>query len=236
MNWWQELRIGGKPALALRPEPPAGPGLLFLHDARGTPPDDIPGWTAQLLQRRWSCLAPAAGCSWWLQRPCSAFDDHISPEEHILNHLLPFLAEHWKVRPPRLAVVGMGMGGQGAVRLALRHPELFPIAASIDGAMDLDEAWGWRTPLDEIYPTREAARRDSALMHLQEHAWPEQLWFACASSSFWYRGNDRLQEKLLAHGVPHIAVLDRDDPVEAYVPALFQFLDEAFTRGTRRLL
>lgn len=233
---WLEIQIGGKPALALEPAQAVGPVLLFLHDARGTPPDAIAGLTDQLLQRRWCCLAPAAGCSWWLQHRCEAFDPQISPEEHLLQRVLPWLGQHWNASPHRLALFGIGMGGQGAIRLALRHPEHFPIAASIDGALDLQEAWGHGTPLDAVYPNREAARRDSALMHLQQSRWPEELWFACAPSSYWYRGNDRLQEKLLAYGVPHTAILHREEQPEGFIPDLFEYLAGAFARLSRRLL
>jgi S-formylglutathione hydrolase len=234
---WQEVVIGGKPALCTEPSSPlASPTILFLHDARATPPDAIPGWTESLVQRRWRCLAPAAGCSWWLQHPIPAFDPTISPEEHLLNAVLPWMQQQWQVTPQRLAVVGFGMGGQGAIRLAFRHPALFPVAASIDGAMDLQDAWGCGTPLDDIYPSREAARRDSALMHLKSTAWPEFLFLACSPDSYWYRGNDRLQEKLLAHGVPHQALLDQPRSPESFLPDLFAFLDRAFAQLSRRLI
>jgi S-formylglutathione hydrolase len=233
---WFDLVIEGKPARVWEPQEPLSPVILYLHDARGTPPDAIAGWTELLTRYRWRCLAPAGGCSWWLQHRTPAFDPQISPEAYLLDVVLPWMQEHWQVTPQRLAVVGFGMGGQGAIRLALRHPTMFPVAASIDGAMDLQDAWGWGTPLDAIYSSPEAARRDSALMHLQSHAWPEFLFLACSPDSYWYRGNDRLQEKLLAHGVPHRAILHQEQAPEYFLPDLFAFLDDAFTQLSRRLL
>ncbi|MCS7022883.1 MAG: alpha/beta hydrolase-fold protein [Gemmataceae bacterium] len=237
MAWqWRELEIGGKPAVAGEPGQPVGPVILYLHDARGTPPDALAGLTELLQQYRWRCLAPAAGCSWWLQHPCSAFDPELSPEEHLLSRVLPWLEQHWQVTARQWALVGVGMGGQGAIRLGLRHPHRFPIVASIDGALDLQQAWGFGTPLDTIYPTPEAARRDSALMHLHPTDWPEYLWLACSPDSYWYRGNDRLHEKLQAHGVPHTAVLEQELPPEGFLPPLFAYLHTAFQHLSRRLL
>ena len=36
-------------------------------------------------------------------------------------------------------VAGLSMGGYGALKLALTHPERFAAAASLSGALDLDE-------------------------------------------------------------------------------------------------
>jgi pimeloyl-ACP methyl ester carboxylesterase len=233
---WFDVIIGGKPARVWDSEQPLPPVILFLHDARGTPPDAIGGFTELLVRYRWCCLAPAGGCSWWLQHICADFDPQISPETHVMERIVPWMQQRWQVQPQRLAIVGVGMGGQGAVRLGLRHPDQFPIVGSIDGALDLQDAWGYGTPLDTMYPNAEAARRDSAIMHLQERQWPEAIWLACSPGSFWYRGNDRLHEKLTAHGVPHQAILHQERSPEEFLPDLFGFLHDKFVQLSRRLL
>ncbi len=123
------------------------------------------------------------------------------------------------------------MGGQGAVRLGFRHPELFPVVASIAGAFDFHERYGRGTPLDEMYPSREHARQDTAVLHIHGHDWPPHIWFACSPASQWYRGNDRLHEKLAAIGVPHTADLD----TSAGVGPMLAFVLAALDRESRRL-
>ena len=125
----------------------------------------------------------------------------------------------------------MGRGGQGAVRLALRHPALFPVAGSIDGAFDFHEHFGRGTSLDELYPGREHARQDTAILHVDGHNWPPHLYFACSPTSEWHRGNDRLHEKLAAMGVPHTAALDSPGDLGL----LLTFVAGALERESRRL-
>jgi len=54
-------------------------------------------------------------------------------EDHLVRELVPWVDRLYPVRPGRRAVVGKSSGGFGALRLAMRHPELFPVAASISG-------------------------------------------------------------------------------------------------------
>ena len=42
-------------------------------------------------------------------------------------------------RPEDTYVAGLSMGGYGAMKLALTHPERYAAAASLSGALDLDE-------------------------------------------------------------------------------------------------
>jgi S-formylglutathione hydrolase len=123
------------------------------------------------------------------------------------------------------------MGGQGAVRLGLRHPERFPIVASLDGAFDFHEHHSRGTPLDDLYTTREQARQDTAILHIHGHDWPPHIWFACSPASQWYRGNDRLHEKLAAMGVPHTAELDMTSDIKS----LLLFIATALAAESRRL-
>ena len=115
--------------------------------------------------------------------------------------------------------------------MALRRPRLFPVAASLDGAFDFHEHFGRGTSLDELYPSREHARQDTAILQVQAHEWPPHLYFACSPASEWYRGNDRLSEKLTAMGVPHRAELDSAGDLNAL--AAFVAAGLARERSTR---
>ena len=88
--------------------------------------------------------------------------------------------------------------------LAFKHPRLFPVAAAISPALDYHELYGQGTPLDEMYDSKEQCRQDTALMHVPPFDPPPHLFFCIdPDDRLWYRGNDRLHEKLGALGVPH---------------------------------
>lgn len=54
-------------------------------------------------------------------------------EDHVAHELTAFVDEHYPTLPGRRGVVGKSSGGFGAMHLAMRHPDLFPVAASISG-------------------------------------------------------------------------------------------------------
>ena len=117
-----------------------------------------------------------------------------------MQHVLPWAAT--QVVPVR-AVVGVGMGGQGALRLAFRYPERFAAVASWNGVLDFHERFGRGSELDDMYERREQARQDTAVLHLRSGATPTFIDVRCDPAHEGFRGNDRLHEKLNALGVPH---------------------------------
>jgi S-formylglutathione hydrolase len=219
---WQSTTIAGRPADLIEPTRPALGAVIWLRDETG----ELPGELAGLLERdRLRCIAPQARGAWWLDRVEPAFDPVIPPERYLIDHVVPWLGTR------AVAVAGAGRGGQGAVRAALRHPKLFPVAASQDGAFDFHEHFGRGTSLDELYSGREQARQDTAILQIDAHDWPPHLYFACAPESEWYRGNDRLHEKLAAMGVPHTAELDAPGDLATLVA----FVAGGLERESRRL-
>ena len=148
----------------------------------------------------------------------------------------------WRLGPRAVALCGVEMGGQGAVRLAFKHPERFPVAASVAGAFDCQDWYGRGTPLDEMYESRERCRLDTAVLNIDGHDWPRHLWFCCSpDDAACYRGNDRLHEKLTAIGVPHAADLDaRAKPgaryVEQMTSGMLAFVAAALAKESKRLM
>jgi S-formylglutathione hydrolase len=230
---WMRHHIADKPADAFEPLNPLPFTLIWLHDESGESPAARPAFTAELGTRRLRCVAPHGGRSWWLDRVCPEFDTAVTAERHLTHQVVPWIEETFGTRA--VALAGTGMGGQGAVRLGFRHPKQFPIVASADGAFDFHERHGQGTPLDAMYPTREHARQDTAILHIDAHDWPPHIWFACSPTSEWYRGNDRLAEKLRAIGVPHTADLDAPADPRQLIAPLLDFVVAALERQSRRL-
>jgi S-formylglutathione hydrolase len=121
--------------------------------------------------------------------------------KYVLEDVVPWARVRFGVSG--IGVTGVGAGGQGALRLAFDRPDLFRVVTSLSGAIDHYEVYGQGTSLDEMYPSKEHCRQDGAILHVQPHDWPPYLWFSCDPNSYWFRGNDRLHEKLTALGVPH---------------------------------
>jgi pimeloyl-ACP methyl ester carboxylesterase len=242
---WQSVVIANKSVDIFHPPGSAVPryAILYLHPLGGELPGEDPTFTEELARRGWACCAPYGGQCWWLDRLVPEFDAERTPEAFLLDVVLPWMQERWQLSPQRIAVAGISMGGQGAVRLGFRHPDRCPIVASIAGAFDFHEYYGLGTPLDTIYPDRERCRQDTAILQLNPQRVPAHIWFACdPADPIWYRGNDRLHEKLQAYGLPHQADLTTTagghtwDYFEAMTPVMFRFVAEAFQRESRRLL
>lgn len=203
---WTRTDIAGKPADVF--DPPDGRprfGLLYLHPVGGESPADNAAYTAELARHRLGCVAPRGARSWWADRICPEFDPQVTAERHLLDAVVPWMADRWELGPRAVGALGISMGGQAAVKLGLKYPDRFPAVASVAGAFDYHERWGQGSPLDDMYDSRERCRQDTAVLHLDPHRWPPHLWFACdPADAEWFRGNDRLDEKLTAYGVPHV--------------------------------
>jgi enterochelin esterase-like enzyme len=231
---WSRIAIAGKPADLFEPPNPLPFALIYLHSESGETPATNALITDELRSRRLRCIAPLTSRSWWVDRICPEFDLQITAERHVRENVVPWLESTWKCGKRSIGMGGVGMGGQGAIRLGFKYPEQFPIVASVAGALDFHERYGQGTPLDDMYSSREQCRQDTAILHIPPHDWP-QLWFACAPSDFWYRGNDRLHEKLIALGVPHTAELDASIKEDRLIPQMLTFIISAIERESRRL-
>jgi S-formylglutathione hydrolase FrmB len=59
-------------------------------------------------------------------------------ETYVIDQLIPLIDAHFRTvrRRSQRAVMGVSMGGYGAMMVAARHPDLFGAAASLSGAVD----------------------------------------------------------------------------------------------------
>jgi pimeloyl-ACP methyl ester carboxylesterase len=201
---WSVVEIAGKPADVY--EPAGGPrfGVLYLHPLGLEMLRDNPVFTSLFAELRLGCIAPHGGRSWWADRICPEFDPKITPERHLLEHVLPYFPARWGISPPGIGLLGISMGGQAALRLAFKYPQRFSVVAGISSALDHHEWYGRGLALDEMYDSKEQCRQDTALLHVHPSHHPAHLFFCIdPDDRDWYRGNDRLHEKLAALGIEH---------------------------------
>src|ERR1700728_3951765 len=97
---------------------------------------------------------------------------------HLSANILPYAESRWKIRPPSLALLGTSMGGQGALRLAFRHADKFPVVVAMSPAIDFQIRWREGDEvLRTIYDAAESARQDTATLHVHPLYWPRHIWF-----------------------------------------------------------
>ena len=202
---WSVAEIAGKPAevyerVAARPRF----GVLFLHDAPGESPRGHAPFTRLFDELALACVCPLAPHSWWTDRVYPPFDPALTAERHLLDNVLPYFGERWNLGPRAVGLLGIGMGGQGALRLAFKHAGRFPVVAAIAPSLDYHEYYGGGSSLDSLYDSKEQCRQDTAVMHVPPHDYPPHIFFCSdPGDAYWHRGSDRLHEKLTALGVPH---------------------------------
>ena len=173
----------------------------------------------------------------------ASFDPTMTAERFIVECVAPEAVDAWQLCAAQIGVFGISMGGQGALRIAFKHSALFPVVAGIASAIDYHQYYGQGTPLDEMYASKEQVRQDTALMHIHPSEQPRHIFFCCdPDDSEWFRGNDRLHEKLMALGVAHECDLETRAGGHTWqyydhvAERVLRFLVAALEQESRRLL
>jgi len=206
---WEKALIGDKPADVFEPSNRRPRfGILFLHDLDGRTLRDDATFTQLLEAEALACVCPFGDQAWWTDRICPEFDPQATAESYVVNRVLPFLKEKWRLETKSIGLLGVGMGGQGALRLAFKNPQSFPVVAAISPIIEYQELYGRGTPLDGMYDSKEQCRQDTAILHLHPTQYPPHIFYCIGPDDPWYRGSDRLSEKMNALGVPHTLMVD----------------------------
>jgi len=138
--------------------------------------------------------------------------------------------------------LGVSMGGQGALRLAYRFPNQFPVVAALAPAIDFHTWHGRGLPLDEMYVTAEAARQDTATLLLHPLNWPRHQLLMCdPGDGDWFEGTQRLASKLYSTGIPFESDFETRHGGHSWeyfnhvAPRVMQYLVESLEQESRRL-
>ena len=141
-------------------------------------------------------------------------------ESYILSELIPDVEKRFRVSTQRegRAIAGLSMGGYGAMKFGLKHPEMFAMAASMSGAFgaaswtekDLKDPGVIRDSLLQTFgapdsPTRAAndvfklAREVSA----KKIAPLPYFYFDCGTEDFLFGNNRELASLFVELKIPH---------------------------------
>lgn len=143
-------------------------------------------------------ICPDGGISGWRNR-----SSHERYEDFVVSDLVAHVAATFHVRPGRAAIGGLSMGGGGAIRLGLKHPDLFcSIWAHSSGLGDRarllqDGATEEEAAADDVYAIAER------LLASPPPAGLPRLSFDCGLDDGLLERNRDFRRHLEAIGFPH---------------------------------
>jgi putative tributyrin esterase len=186
------------------------PVLYLLHGWNGNPQ----GWltetklTEYAARYRLIIVLPEGDNGWYTDSATVVTDKY---ESYILQELIPDVERRFRALSDRngRAVAGLSMGGYGALKFGLKHPDLFVFAASISGAFDAplrtDDASIMRTFGDADNP----ARAGNDLFKLVGNLTDEKVvalpyfYLNCGTEDPWLKVNRRLADLFSERKIAH---------------------------------
>lgn len=180
------------------------PVLYLLHGLYG----DYKNWDTRTGIEKYAkpmpflIIMPDADDSWYTNSASAPGDKF---EDYIAKDLISEIdAKYRTIRERRArAVAGLSMGGYGAVKLALKYPELFAFAGSLSGAFNAPRDLGqlrpdFRAKLLEVFGdanSRTRRQNDIFLLLKTTHQFP-YFYLACGTADFFLATNRDLAAQL----------------------------------------
>lgn len=188
------------------------PVLYLLHGIDSDPREVMEHSSVLKLATasRLIIVMPAVGYSYYTNakhKRHARWEDAVAQElPRDVEHRFPVLSgrEH-------SGIAGISMGGYGAVKLALKHPELYGFAGNMSGSLDITRRaaslprWGQTWRIWAIFGVRSNIRRDEDVFDLLDRATEVQKvrWFlSCGKDDPLLSVNERFARKLRERGVP----------------------------------
>ena len=163
-------------------------------------------------------ITPEGNDSWYIDSATVASDKY---ESYILRELIPDVDARYRTIKDRRArgVAGLSMGGYGALKYGLKHPDYFAFAGSLSGALDpanrTDEhpgfAWDILRPsiTAAFGPPNSPARQANDLHQIARNLTAANIallpyfYFDCGLEDGFQPTNRELAEILIAKKIPH---------------------------------
>lgn len=168
-----------------------------------------------------SCIIviPDGKVTWY----CNTFDEKIGWEDLFINEFIPAIEKEYRIRPKKefRAIAGLSMGGYGALKLSMKHSEMFSTCIALSsgtftdeeiarmpnenyeryfagifgvklaGNARLNEYWKANNPLDLIHSVSPDKIKSV------------RFWIDCGDDDFLCNGNSALHVEMRKLGIPH---------------------------------
>ena len=187
------------------------PVLYLLHGIDSDPREVMEHSSVLRLATasRLIIVMPAAGYSYYTNakhKRNARWEDAVAQElPRDVENRFPVLSgrEH-------TGIAGISMGGYGAVKLALKHPELYGFAGNMSGSLDITRRqaslrrWGQTLRIWNTFGVRPNIRRDEDVFDLLDRAVEVRsvTWFeSCGKNDALLSVNERFARKLRERGV-----------------------------------
>ena len=151
-------------------------------------------------------VCPDGQNSWYWDSPVVK---NYNFESYIITELVPYIDNSFRTIPDKnfRAMTGLSMGGHGALWLAIRHSDVFGVAGSMSGGVNIipfPDKWEMKKLLGD-YATNKEVWQKHTVINLVPTLKKDQLKiiFDCGSEDFFYKVNCDLHEALLKAGIPH---------------------------------
>lgn len=195
------------------------PVLYLLHGLGGSAGDWVSS-RARLAEHaaphRIIIVVPEGRDGWYTDSATRTEDKF---ESYIVRELLPDVARRFRTIEARegRAVAGLSMGGYGALKFGLKHPEKFAFAASMSGALDAPN-WTDASLMPEFVKPSVArvfgaaqspVRGANDIFSMTRALSPEGiralpfLYLDCGTEDFLIGANRRFSALLLERRIPH---------------------------------
>ncbi len=147
--------------------------------------------------------------SWYWDSPVDTTSKY---ETFISSELIKYVDNHYRTIAERdaRAITGNSMGGQGALFLAFRHQDIFGLAGSLSGGVDIrpfPSNWGMAEKLGAFskYPERwNSYTVTNQIFRLTSDKL--KIIIDCGTEDFFYGVNMSLHHKLLERNIPHVFI------------------------------
>ncbi len=160
-------------------------------------------------------VMPDGKVTWY----CNSVDGKDPWEDMFIQEFIPFIEKEYRIRPKKefRAIAGLSMGGYGALKLAMRHTDLFSSCVAMSSGTFTDEQILEHENFDYYFGTIYGPKKKNDLseswkanspLHLVETIDAEKLksvrfYIDCGDDDFLYKGNSALHVKMRDLGIAH---------------------------------
>ena len=151
-------------------------------------------------------VCPDGQNSWYWDSP---IDKSMQFETFIIKELVPFVDSNYRTIASNKmrAITGLRMGGHGSMYLAMRHPDVFALAGSRSGGVDIrpfPENWDMKARLGEFSDNPERWYEYSAMCQISNIKNGDlKIIVDCGVDDFFAQVNRNFHKALLDAGIDH---------------------------------